>query len=232
MSTIPSLDMPKRAVSSGLAIAAIVCGVLGFCVPGLGLVAIILGAVALIKASSSPETHGGKGMAIGGIIVGVLTLLFWLFAIGILVPGFAKARQNARDLVSTIQLQAVGQALQSYAAANKGWYPESTADWPARLAQHGVDAQILKSPNAPKGATDSFIYISGLQSTGSAQRILAYENPKYVRENGKVAVLYLDGRVDSMSAADFTRLLESAGRMPAGSNGKDGDKPADSSSKP
>lgn len=229
MSNIPSYDaMPRQAVSSGLAIGALVCGIVGFCVPGLGLVAIILGVVALIKASSSPETHGGRGMAIGGIIAGVLSLLAGILAIGVLLPALGQARNAARDMMAQVQLRSIGQALQIYANENKGWYPESTSDWSARLSQHGVSSEFLRSPKAPEGATDSFIYIAGLQSTGSPQRILAYENPKYVRENGKVSVLYLDGRVEQMNAADLTRLLESAGRLPAGSGAKDGDNSAPS----
>ncbi len=223
MTTMPSAPMPAtRTVNSGLAIAALVLGILSFCLPVLGLVAIVLGAMALIKAGASPETHGGKGLAIGGIVAAVLSMIIVpTLALVILLPSLGKARAAAREMATHMQLSAIGAALGTYAVNNKGWYPESVTGWQDRLSQHGLDADFLRSPRAPEGATDSYIYVPGLQSSGSPKRILAYENPAYVQE-GKVAVLYLDGRVESMDVADLNRILESAGRAPkppdAGSN--------------
>jgi hypothetical protein len=63
--------------SNGLAIGALVVGILA--IPGacccyssipLGIAAIIMGIIAMNKAKDSPHTHGGRGMAIGGLFVG------------------------------------------------------------------------------------------------------------------------------------------------------------------
>lgn len=216
MSNMPSsLGAPGQpALKTGLAIASLITGILGFCLPGVGLIAIVLGAIALMKASSNPETHGGKGLAIGGIIAGFLSILAVIALTLILMPALGVAREQARDLVTQTHLRIVGSALQSYAAANKDWYPESIGDWQSRLTSNGISPELLHSPRAPKGATDAFIYVPGLQTTSPSQRILAYENPAYVVK-GTVAVLYVDGRVERMDVAELNRVLGTAGRLPA-----------------
>jgi hypothetical protein len=63
--------------SNGLAIGSLVCGIIGICFLGivLGPVAMVMGFLALSKAKSNPAQYGGKGMAIGGIVAGLLALL-------------------------------------------------------------------------------------------------------------------------------------------------------------
>lgn len=63
--------------SSGLAIASMVCGIVGLvlscCVPYLplilGIVGLVLGVVSLRKQA------GGKGMAIAGVVCSIITLI-------------------------------------------------------------------------------------------------------------------------------------------------------------
>lgn len=68
--------------SQGLAIASLICGILSligccawFLMIPLGLVAIILGVIALSKAKGDPARYSGKGMATTGIITGILGLI-------------------------------------------------------------------------------------------------------------------------------------------------------------
>jgi hypothetical protein len=74
--------------SNGLAIGALVTGILA--IPGacccyssvpLGIAAIIMGIIAMNKAKMSPETHGGRGMALGGLVCGIIGLGFTILAI-------------------------------------------------------------------------------------------------------------------------------------------------------
>ena len=74
---------------SGLAIASLVCGILGvltgifiFSGLSLGLAGIVLGIVALVKVKNG--TASGKGMAIGGIVTGALGMIV---AVVVLVLG-------------------------------------------------------------------------------------------------------------------------------------------------
>jgi hypothetical protein len=78
-----------QAKTSGLAIAALVCGIAGLCTAGLGGIAgLILGIVGIRKINRSAGQLKGKGLAIGGIIVGVFSVLLWGLVIAIGVIGF------------------------------------------------------------------------------------------------------------------------------------------------
>ena len=75
---------PTRPVS-GLAIAALVCGIVGFFTAGLASIpAVICGHMAWRETSSG--THSGHGMAIAGLALGYLQILgwalFWLIVVG------------------------------------------------------------------------------------------------------------------------------------------------------
>lgn len=85
--------------SNGLAIAALVVGILA--IPGacccyssipLGIAAIVMGVIAMNKAKVSPETHGGRGMAVGGLVCGIIGLGMTVLAI-ILGMGMSMMEQ-------------------------------------------------------------------------------------------------------------------------------------------
>ena len=92
--------------TSGAAIASLILGILGFCIPALsGLVAIILGIVG-IRSTAKPNVKG-RGLAIAGLVLGVLTLLGWLGLGGAFTamfvaaaPDRAAGRQFLTDLAS------------------------------------------------------------------------------------------------------------------------------------
>jgi len=71
---------------SGEAIGALVCGLLAWSCFPLGYFAIWLGARARKLARENPETVGGDGMALAGMIVGgvlaTAQLVFWIVYIG------------------------------------------------------------------------------------------------------------------------------------------------------
>jgi uncharacterized membrane protein YphA (DoxX/SURF4 family) len=78
----PSYVAPGQTPSQGLAIAAMVCGILslvGCCVwpisGPLAIAAIVLGIITHSKAKANPGAVGGKGMAKAGMITGVLGLI-------------------------------------------------------------------------------------------------------------------------------------------------------------
>ncbi len=81
-SGMPATVVPGQVPAQGLAIASLVCGILGLvgcCIwpisGPLAIVAIVLGFVTLSKAKSNPGAVGGKGMAKAGLILGFLGLL-------------------------------------------------------------------------------------------------------------------------------------------------------------
>ena len=75
-----------------LAIVSLVVGILGFtvCCGALvpSIVAIILGFMAKGKAAKDPASYGGSGLALGGIITGVVGLLGSLIIYALYFLGF------------------------------------------------------------------------------------------------------------------------------------------------
>lgn len=70
---------PPVMPTSGLAIASMICGIVGYLtcwfVGILGIPAVICGHMALNRINTSPYPVGGRGMAISGLILGYLGIL-------------------------------------------------------------------------------------------------------------------------------------------------------------
>jgi hypothetical protein len=69
---------------------------LGFGVPGLilaiapSVAAVVLGSVGIQAANSRPQEVGGKGMAVAGLVLGIVSLAVWVF-IFIIFVAFLEA---------------------------------------------------------------------------------------------------------------------------------------------
>lgn len=96
-------SMPPQRQMSAAAVVSLVCGILG-CLPFItGLIAVICGIVG-IKTTSNPR-YSGKGLAIAGLILGLISLAFWGLMGGSIFAAFSYTRpvrqganQFARDL--------------------------------------------------------------------------------------------------------------------------------------
>ncbi|HEV2294964.1 MAG TPA: DUF4190 domain-containing protein [Tepidisphaeraceae bacterium] len=119
---VPQPEYPQRhqpgTLTNGWAIASLVSGLLG-CVPyAMGVIALVTGIIGLKKTSDPRYT--GRGMAIGGIVLGALSLVFWLF-FSTMIFGLFKAagqpRQLAQDFVKMTSEGAIDAAMQ-HAAPN------------------------------------------------------------------------------------------------------------------
>src|SRR5215813_5339276 len=76
----PPMPYPPQKQTNGLAIGSLVFGILG-CVPVVtSLLAVILGFAGLRKARD--PRYGGKGVAIAGLLLGLLGLVGWASAGG------------------------------------------------------------------------------------------------------------------------------------------------------
>lgn len=71
----PSFPGPQPLQTNGWAVASLVCGIL-FCLALPAPLAVIFGIVALLK-SRQPHV-GGKGMAVAGLILGIIGIAFWI----------------------------------------------------------------------------------------------------------------------------------------------------------
>src|SRR5215475_5081184 len=114
MSVSYSDIQPRRQTRNGLAVASLVLGIIS--IPTLGLLAvgavtaIALGAIALNKIKKDPATHGGKGMAIAGIITSAVSLMLtamFLILSAIAVPKVFEDIRHTRESGALNSLRAI-----------------------------------------------------------------------------------------------------------------------------
>ena len=69
--------------NNGLAIGGLVTGLVSLIILPLilGLIATILSAVGLTQISKEPEKYTGKGMAIAGLVLGIIGIVWGIFAL-------------------------------------------------------------------------------------------------------------------------------------------------------
>lgn len=73
----PGQAEPPPARVSVLAVMSLVCSVL-CCIPGLGGIGTVLGVAALVRIGQSQGRLAGRGLAISGIIIGLLVSTLWI----------------------------------------------------------------------------------------------------------------------------------------------------------
>jgi len=77
--------------SNTLAIAALICGILSLpvacCCSGLslplGIAAAVMGGIAISKANAQPALYEGKGLAIGGLVCGLVSIVLSIVLLAI-----------------------------------------------------------------------------------------------------------------------------------------------------
>jgi hypothetical protein len=98
---MPGYPPPAAPRGNGAAVASLICGILG-CVPVItSLAAIILGFVGISK--SRQPGRGGKGMAIAGIVLGLIGLIVWAFLTWATIKGVQALSELAKPTHEFIQ---------------------------------------------------------------------------------------------------------------------------------
>jgi prepilin-type processing-associated H-X9-DG protein len=179
----PPIGQPTSQ-ANGLAIASLVVGIVSMCVPLIGIVAIVLGALGM-KKTKDPQV-GGRGMAIAGLVLGIVGTLFSLLSVSILLPSSNRAREQANRVKCASNLRQIGLAVQLYANANKGNFPP---DLPTLFKAGGLPSGAFVCPSTnhtPAAGTPAFqlgkdlsyVYIGqGMNFRTQSDVIVAYEPP-------------------------------------------------------
>ena len=126
--TVGQMLPPADTGHKGWATTALVCGILSFCLPPLGLIAITCGIVALVKVSNRPSEYGGKGLAIAGITtggIGMVMIVFWAVVVAIMLPSLVRARDQAKRSVCQSNLRGIAAGCVTYASENGESWPMS-----------------------------------------------------------------------------------------------------------
>lgn len=219
--------MPAQQATSGLAIASVICGPLGFLTAGLsGIAAVITGHMALSAIKRSGGMLKGTGMAITGLITGYMTLLILPIAVlaGLAAPVILKQRQAA-DRVEVINNAKMLHVRLMEFEGEYGSFPSEklVADEPAFAGLTGP--RVLEQLEAAGGGVDvdrllgvrreanaKWYYFPGMNASSDPG------NPVLITPaiGGKIGVLQVDGTVKTESSTSLSRMdLSGAVEIPA-----------------
>ncbi len=172
------------AKTSGLAIASLILAVCGLFTCGLtAIIGLILGIVALCAISKRTDQLKGKPLAIAGIVVSAVSMIFVLFTaflMALLMPALARGRMQAKTAVSLNNARQICLAMMMYCDENDGCFPQ-VDNWPVVLAPYLNDTTVLKSPFAPPHAGRAWAmnaYLNGRRLRDikrSARTVLIFE---------------------------------------------------------
>jgi len=125
----PSGSSPQP--NTGLSVTSLVLGILSVSVCSVltGIPAIITGHIARSRAVKQPGVYGGAGMALGGLIMGYvsvgLTLLMIPLVAAVALPAMAKAKGRAQTIACVNNLKQVGLAARIWANDHTKTFPPS-----------------------------------------------------------------------------------------------------------
>ncbi|MDB0068046.1 DUF4190 domain-containing protein [Akkermansiaceae bacterium] len=152
---------PVKMGTSGLAIASLILGLLGFVFCFItGIPAIITGHMARSRVKASGGTLGGGGIALAGIMLGYIMS----FAVFLAAPAVIKAKKNADKAQLINQMKQVGITLSEYQSTPDGVYPKSPGELPVLKSHYKGDWYYF-----PKTDTNSFLNSPLLVSPISTQ---------------------------------------------------------------
>jgi type II secretory pathway pseudopilin PulG len=219
--------MSTEPKTSGLAIASVICGPLGFLTAGLsGIAAVITGHMALSAIKRSGGFVKGTGMAITGLVTGYISILILPIAIlaGLAAPVILKQRQAADRTEAINNMKQLNLALIDF-DSDYGSFPsdETAKDDPAFAGLTGP--RVLKQLEAAgcvkdldrllavRGAPDAkWYYFPGVSTSGDPARPVLI-TPAV---GDKVAVLRIDGSTKPEQASSLSRMdLSGAVEIPA-----------------
>ncbi len=208
---------------NGLAIAALVCGLVSIVFFPAGLVAIILGIVAIAKAPK-PMVRG-KGMAIAGIVLGTLSLLILP---AILLPALSHAREQANRIKCASNLRQITLAVTMYTSADQhSAFPPDVATL-AKVME--LDPKMFVCPTSNQNAATapeqirvgspncSYIYVYPKAFKGNqvpSDFVIVYEP---IEDHSKGANFgFADGRVEWLAVERAKKLIADieAGKNPS-----------------
>jgi len=121
LTSISTIAPASAAKTSGLAIAALILGILSIFTLGLTAIpAIILGIISLVIIEKSGGRITGRGFAIGGIVVPVVAVPVFLMII--LMPALNRVKKQARAIICQANLHQWSLIFAMYTNDNNGYF--------------------------------------------------------------------------------------------------------------
>jgi prepilin-type processing-associated H-X9-DG protein len=188
--------------SNGMAIASLVCSLM-FCIAPLisSIMGIIFGIIGLNK-TKDPRV-GGKGLAIAGIVIGGVGLLFLSVQIAILLPALSKARETANRAACSNNMSQIGREMLMYANDNNQQFPPNLQ---ILQKEQQLPAKLFQCPSSNTTGTPVYVYTHPRNTAVSANTVLLYELLTNHRNQG-MNVLFADGHVEWFSAPMAQKII-------------------------
>ena len=143
----PQWQPPAANGTNGLAVASLVCSIIGWFIPViLGLLAIIFGHIA--RGQIRQRKQGGDGLAIAGLVMGYIQVLIMGLGIAaaIVLPAYqdyvTRARLTEADQELTLSLAALGNKLSAAPAAENRADTETDAFTPPPNSRYWQDIYV------------------------------------------------------------------------------------------
>ena len=135
--------------SKRLAVWSLVLGIVGLFTFGLFLVGaaagVAVGVAALVKANKRPEEYGGRGMAIGGVVLNGLLLLFVVpvaIVAAIAVPNLLAARRAANEASALHTMREVVSAEEAFGPGEGTRYISVQELYEQNLLEHEIPGGV------------------------------------------------------------------------------------------
>ena len=115
--------------NDSLSIASLVLGILSMilCSIFTGIPAVITGHMALGRTKRSPAEHGGKGLAIAGLVMGYASIAMLIVMVpliaALVLPAMAKAKSHASRVSCVNHMKLIGLAARMYANDHNDKWP-------------------------------------------------------------------------------------------------------------
>ncbi len=124
-----SYPAPPARRNDGFCIAALVLGILAWVIPFAGILlailAIIFGSIGIKRVNRNPNYLTGTGLAVAGLVLGVVGIGIAILFISIFVQVFSAAQSSAQEKTCKSQMRTILSASDIYAAYYDGRYPTS-----------------------------------------------------------------------------------------------------------
>lgn len=151
--------------TSGMAVTSLILGILGAPTCGVtAFIGLILGIISLVRIRNSNGRLSGSGVAIAGIVVSGVFLLFLPIGAGLTLPALAKAKGRAQQISCQNNLKQIGLAIRLWEADHPGAYPQDLLS----ISNELVRPKVLICPSERSRDRRSIVTWSDFSMIGSS----------------------------------------------------------------